>query len=127
MKRLVASGVLAAVLCGCPAFFKAVPFLPKPDDVACAAKDVEKGISDPFTIVSDCPGLAQTAIADVSALVVDLLAAKKAEHRAAAEHGAETCSDGGVRTLNFGNDNDAGRPKDVTVYVITSPTTDAGR
>ncbi len=110
MKRLVAGGALV-LLTGCPAFFKAVPFLPKPNDIACVANDVERNVTNPFTIIGDCPGLAETAIADVEALIVDLVAAKKAAHKAAAEHAAEAC-DGGVRTLNFANDNDAGRGAD---------------
>lgn len=103
MKRLAGTVALVLALCGCSAFFKAVPFLPKPDDVSCAAKDVEKGISDPFVIVKDCPGLAETAMSDVAALVVDLLAAKKAAHRAAAEHGAQVCDelrDAGAPTVD---------------------------
>lgn len=101
---------VAVAVSACAAFQSAEPFLPKPNDVACVANDVERGVSDPFTIIADCPGLAQTAIADVEKLIVDLFAAKRAAHRAAAEHAAETC-DGGVpvRTLNFANDNDAGR------------------
>ena len=115
MKRLAAVVALPLLLAGCPAFFKAVPFLPKPDDVACAAKEVERNVTDPFVIAKDCPGLAETAATDVEALIVYLLASKKAAHRAAAEHEAEAC-DGGppVRTLNFANDNDAGRGVDAS-------------
>ena len=110
--RHVAALLLVISLTACAAFSQAMPFLPKPNDLACVAHDVERNVTNPFTIIGDCPGLAETAIADIEALVVNLVAAKRAAHRAAAEHGAETC-DGGApeagRTLNFANDNDAGR------------------
>ena len=86
---------LAGSVSACAAFQKAMPFLPTPGDLACVATDVEKNVTNPIQIVSDCPGLAQTAIADIEALVVNLVMAKKAAHKAAAEHAAETC-DGGA-------------------------------
>jgi len=91
---LVMVGVLAAVLSACAAFQSAMPYLPRPNDLACAANDIEKGIENPITIVSDCPGLAQVAAADLEALVMNLLMAKQASHRAAAEHAAVTCDAG---------------------------------
>ena len=94
---------------GCAAFQKALPYLPTPKTLACVADDVEKGVENPITIVSDCPDLAVVAMVDVEALVTDLLMAKRAQHMAAMRAGAAYCGDGGVRTLNFANDNDAGR------------------
>ena len=92
---LVMVGALAVVLSACAAFQSAMPYLPRPNDLACAANDIERGIENPITIVSDCPGLAQVAAADLEALVMNLLMAKRAAHRASAEHTAVAC-DGGA-------------------------------
>lgn len=86
---------VAVAFVGCAAFAQAMPYLPRPNDLACAANDVERGVTNPITIVADCPGLAQVAAADIEALVMNLVMAKRAAHRAAAEHLAETC-DGGA-------------------------------
>ncbi len=105
MKRLVLGALLAVLLTACAAFSRAMPYLPTPNDLACAATQVENGVTDPVAIVLACPALAVVAAADIEALIMNLVMAKRAAHRAAAEHAA----DAGVRTLNFANDNDAGR------------------
>ena len=91
----VGAAALASSVSACAAFQKALPFLPKAADVECVATDVERGVTDPLRIVSDCPQLAEIAVADIEALIVNLVSAKKAAHRAAVEHGA-TCSDAGT-------------------------------
>lgn len=98
MKRLIAGATLGALLVGCAAFQKAMPYLPTPAALACAATDVEKGIENPITIVSDCPALAEVAAADLEALVMSLLMAKKAGREAAMRSAvADLCVDGGTR------------------------------
>lgn len=117
MRRLVAGTAFAVLLVGCAAVQKAMPFLPTPAAIACAATDVEKGIENPITIVSDCPALAEVAAADLEALVMSLLMAKKANREAAMRSAVgEICVDAGFppppKTLNFANDNDAGKRSD---------------
>jgi hypothetical protein len=96
VKSLACGVVLCALVAGCAAFQRAMPFLPTPYDLACVADQVEKGVRNPITIVEACPHLADVAAADIEALVVNLLAAKRAERASAMRAGASYCSDAGT-------------------------------
>jgi hypothetical protein len=93
---LLAAGALVLSVSGCAAFQKALPYLPTPKTLACIADDVEKGVENPITIVSDCPELAVVAAVDVEALITELLMAKRAQRMAAKRAGAAYCADAGA-------------------------------
>lgn len=100
---LVLVGLLIALahMTGCAAFQKITPYLPTPDQIACAELEADKGTPVAGIIVS-C-GFAQDAFEIVEHLVIGHQKAKAMRASAALEAGAP------VRTLNFANDNDAGR------------------
>lgn len=84
----VGAGILLAALAGCAALQRATPYLPTPDQIACAEVEADKGT--PATIVLTKCGFAQDAIEIVEHL---LLGHKKANaRRAAARVGAPDAS-----------------------------------
>lgn len=74
---MVGAGVLATYLTACAWFQKHEAEFPTPSDIACAAVDIEKGITDPIVIVKDCPHLAEVAESDLEKLINGQLLAKK--------------------------------------------------
>lgn len=91
----VAVAILVASVSGCAAFQKALPYLPTPADAACAATQVERGVTDPLVIVAACPGFAQVAIADIEALIRNLLVAKQAHLAALRASACDAGAEGG--------------------------------
>lgn len=77
----VAALALAVTLAGCAMLQKVTPYLPTPDQIACAEVEADKGTPAPI-VLTKC-GFAQDAIEIVEHL---LLGHKKANARRAAEH-----------------------------------------
>jgi hypothetical protein len=90
---------LAVGTSACASFQKVTPYLPTPDQIACAELEADKG-TPVLGIITSC-GFAQDAFEIVEHLVIG--------HQKAKAMRAAAALDGGVRTLNFANDNDAGR------------------
>ncbi len=108
MKRLVCGLLLAGVVTagsaeeGCAALAQDAKFLPTPDQSECVLKGVDQGLPA-LTIITGC-NLEMNAIAFIESLLVGKRQqVAHARAAAAADGGAPPC------TLNFANDNDAGR------------------
>jgi hypothetical protein len=81
-RRLAALIVGAILLVGCAAFQKVVTYLPTPEQDACVIMDVERGITDPLTVIGDCH-LVDWAVDDVRRLIAGAERAKAARPKAA--------------------------------------------
>jgi hypothetical protein len=80
--------IVVATISACSPSLQPSNFVfPTAQDIACAANDIENNVTNPVQIATDCPGLAQVAAADLSALINGLLNAKTA--RAAKAHAGD--------------------------------------
>lgn len=97
---LLGAAALAGSTTACAALAKDAQFLPSPSQSECVLNGVDQGLPA-LTIITSC-GLEMNAIAFVESLLVGKK--RQAAHRAA------MADDGGApKTLNFANDNDAGK------------------
>lgn len=87
MKRLVVSSIFALVLAGCAALQSVTPYLPTPDQIACAEVEADKGTPAPV-VLTKC-GFAQDALQLVEHLIFGHTKAK-------AMRAAALASDGGA-------------------------------
>lgn len=89
---LLVAGIFAMAISACSVFQKAVPFLPTPDQMACAEVEADKS-TPALVIITKC-GFAQDAIGFIESF---LLGHKKAARLRAASLESDAGADGGSK------------------------------